>query len=451
MHEKHKLEFIVVGILFIGCALGSAAFIVPDELRTALTGVVATFQWSANTVIVAAGIASVLGLIIAVGWLFTMLVYTWEAGQVKVQTRANEARLIEAEAGLTESRAYAERRKADHFPIIAQAGEQVYLVSDNVAKPLHLAPGPINGSPTLPTPGQVSRWQIYQLLANQANQNATGIASPQFEQPLIEVATNALDIMREMPHLWLVGKTRSGKTTQALHWLDLKGGDRYVIDPKPSGANPWPAAITAGHDGKESDAVELFQYFMNLAKARIDAGDLSSQPLVLLIDETYWIVDTMSAYTGKSARDTWGELHRMSTICAEYNIFLGITSTAPQVGSVGAEGRGGLLNNYSKFETVKQVQAGRSTYHLYHYPTATDAHNRVEVQSPGPYRGHGSARQYDPDDRKRTEAIRLLTDGVSERQVCLRLFGGDGGQQYEALRRLVGPTEPSVTGSAEAP
>lgn len=237
-----------------------------------------------------------------------------------------------------------------------------------------------------------------------------------------------------------------------MHWLELKGGDRYVIDPKPSGANPWPAAVTAGHDGKESDAVELFQHFMGLAKARIDAGDLKSEPLVLLIDETYWIVDAMAALTGKSVRDTWGELHRMSTICAEYNILLGITSTAPQVASVGAEGRGGLLNNYSKFETVKQVKSsGQPAYYLYHYPVATDAHNRVEVQSPGPYRGHGSARQFDADNHKRTEAIRLLNEGASERQVCLRLFGGDGGQQYEALRRLVGPSERFVTGSAEAP
>jgi hypothetical protein len=332
--------------------------------------------------------------------------------------------------------------------LTAGPGEQVFRTWFNergqpVTSPLHLSAGWANGQAGQASDNDNRRWLAYNTL--HATLKRPGLAAGQAIEPvhpLIEAPLpDPFEIMAEMPHLWLVGKTRSGKTNLAMHWLGLKGGDRFVIDPKAPGANDWPQATVAGHNGNESEAVELFQHFMHQARNRIEAGQMDGAPLTFLVDETMFIVAAMASRTGKSVRDTWGELHKMATICAEYKIYLGITSTAPQVGAVGAEGLSGLLSNYSKFETAKRMEQGGPEYDLFYYPETTDPHHKITVLNPGVYRGPGGGRSFDVNATKRTEARRLLAAGVTERQVCLRLLGGDGGEQYRQLRELVNGQE----------
>jgi hypothetical protein len=171
--------------------------------------------------------------------------------------------------------------------------------------------------------------------------------------------------VNQYPHLFLVGKTRSGKTetVKAIvnDRLGRQGGAVVIIDPK-ARPNKWGVGVSGvglDEDAEYSEIEAALAWVLSELKQRqrqMQEGVTDFTPLTVVIDELITIACETAA-----APDVF---KKVGVIGAELNIRLIAISHSEQVKPLGLGGSGDLRDNYL------YIGLGNKARDLYPYTTA---------------------------------------------------------------------------------
>lgn len=433
MARKLPLSFVTLPLGLLLCAAAGVVLYVPAaQLESGFVGLFSIFTTAAAGVIVLAAVLGAVSLLAGFGWL---LYWFREARHVLAADR----RRREALAYKEDAEALRAKREANMVITVARPGEQVYVTElwpDITTRPLHLAPGPVNGHPADFSPDEEQRWAYYTIHSNTGSRNAPAgqgavplIEAPQEHPPLLGALRNAQRILVIGP------SSNCGKTT-LLQWLidqRRQVSQVFVIDPH--GEPPkWGdvAGFGAGRDyGAIEEILNSLIFEMTLRYARKARGESDFDPLTVVIDEWRAIARNV-----QGAGDLMGDL---LTEARKAAISMVVASHSDDVTTMGMRGQGKLREGF----TICRI----------HYDQTTDE-RRFTIDDPA---GKGDHRQYQgpgpfqkqaniPDPRtivlpppmsaQDRQIVQLIMKGLTRYQICDELFEGKRGRNYETIQHV---------------
>lgn len=160
---QRQLGQIIIALVILGLVAWYALWIMPEQVALAVRVVL----WS------------------TVGFLLLRLILTLIVSVKLALVRLRLAdQQLQQEQLLTEGRRIENRkaeREANTIITIANASDQIYLTEvepTSVTRPLHLAPGRVNGVEAEPTPAEAQRWAAYNLLHSSKRQAPPELTAP---------------------------------------------------------------------------------------------------------------------------------------------------------------------------------------------------------------------------------------------------------------------------------
>lgn len=328
--------------------------------------------------------------------------------------------------------------------------------------------------------GGVIVWLVWGWVKEQSSDDGGGAAPPPSSQSIVPAGSpsgpalplHSMKVWLELvnqrrdqyPHLFLVGKTRSGKTetVKAIvnDRLGKQGGAVVIIDPK-ARPNKWGVGVSGvGLDeNAEYSLIEAaLGWVLSELKQRqhqMQEGTTDFPPLTVVVDELITI-----AYETKLAPDVF---KKVGVIGAELNIRLIAISQSERVKPLGLDGSGDLRDNYL------YIGLGNKARDLYPYTTARypavakldgglaelDTTKVPNISGKGvdsklvisdfPTTTTTALEGQEPDvvvvDEERIlEAARAMVerDGkVVRTRLCKELYGTAGGQSYAKMREVL--------------
>lgn len=364
-----------------------------------------------RVLVVATGAGLVVAVIIGLSWLYGY------AATGNAQ-RSAAARRAHAEAARIE-------READTLVTTAPAGHQVYLTSERktfATTPLHLAPGPVNGSKQLVTVSELNRWQLHQLAHNTAKlgggqSGAVPLLEGPAERPQLEPI---LPLLVKAQRLILVGGSDAGKTT-LVKWIISGRADHsriIPIDPHAPSKILGYNVIGAGMEWQEiGAALESLCLLMAARYQDVKAGTLGygqHERISVFVDE--WT--SISKYV-PSAGDY---LESLLTQSRKVNIHLTFCTHSTTVDVLGIDAQ------IRKSATIVQLTGGNGQPRRAFIepaskltPDGTKA-RPVEYALPGPFAGFVAPRG---------EVIKALPDA----RVIKAQMMSDAGETVTAIAR----------------
>lgn len=301
----------------------------PYELREAFTRIM--------TVVYPATVAVILIVVIgvAIGMVAGLIFCCW--------TLYNRGLIWHSSARIRSAEATRLAREAHLTVTVAPPGHQI-IVSEVaglsvVHKPLHLAPGKVNGGVVVHTPEEKRAW----LAFNFAHGTRSLAKEELLQLPAPETVPELMSILRTAQRVLIVGPSNSGKTT-LLQWeASQRNGAVVVIDTQ-AYPGKWGQAKVIGAGSNHIEVsraldglIELMvKRYKEISEGLVREGE--HPKLTVIIDEWMAIV-----HQCHNATDT---IMRLLTESRKAAMSIVIGSHSDRVRSLGLDGRGDLRDGF---------------------------------------------------------------------------------------------------------
>lgn len=198
------------------------------------------------------------------------------------------------------------------------------------------------------------------------------------------------DVKARVGCIMIAGGTGAGKTTLAMHFLDIIGGEVLILDPHQSmNEVPWPIGYQVIGDGRQWGQIDTAMHWaIDEVNRRYGAGTSGSrywdQPLTIVVDEWYMVNKKVPA------SEEFFEVVGLEGRKAD--MFLLLLPHSLTVGGLGIEGNGDLRDG---FGVIKLYGFQGNDHAGRFYIGNQNVHNDeagVPLQLPGPYHRRAEAR-----------------------------------------------------------
>lgn len=278
------------------------------------------------------------------------------------------------------------------------------------------------------------------------------------------------------PHLFLVGKTRSGKTLTCQAIIARRTGKICLIDPKDRPGKWGIRAIALDDDLSYARIEHACQTVLDLLKRRqkeMNNGSATFEQLTIVIDELPIVVSECPTAVML--------FKKVGQIGAELNVRLIALSQSDRVKTLGLTGEGDSRDNYlflafgnkardivdiynvtypcvAKLDSQIALFATRDVPHLARLgivperiweaqentvftpqETAKTANGNALDSTPeaGKNSGGNNATHGNMEDWQQQAILALAKEKVSRRKICERVFGSSGGRDYEKVKEVL--------------
>jgi len=325
-----KTKFLILTAFFtlgtMGCAaLGIVAYLPETRIRGAFDSILATFQMTTQSALIAAALVIGLGLLLALCLAAALGWERWQ--QSKTVTTFNRLKVREFEVNILRANVIFES---------AAPGHQVYRhdVMANLTTPLHLTPGAVNGYPVKPTDSELQRWYVHAMLYSKTSRPEL-LEAP---EPVPLAAGAALDYIMRTERRLISGASGSGKSSLAKHiiWQEWQRGVPTIpIDPHHEGETllGFPVIGAGRRYDQIERAIEVLYLTMDARYKQAAAGFRLSA-----FDSWHIIIDELTAILTNTNKATLDMLTMLIIESRKVRVRLTVLGHSHNVADLGLSG-----------------------------------------------------------------------------------------------------------------